>query len=63
MDETITQSYMIRPEQRTLLQRFARETDRSVSAALRFIIDDWVNLKRTALEAAKPTISQQEQPA
>lgn len=54
----ITRSFVIRLDQEAMLMEFAKEQDRSISGGLRYILDDYVSLKRAALEAARP----QEQP-
>ena len=51
-------------EQRAVLAQVAKETGRTRSGAARFIINDWVNLKRAALaNAAPPPLQDQDQPA
>jgi hypothetical protein len=45
---------VIRSDQKAMLNQIAKDDDRSVSGALRFILDDWVNLKRSAIQAAAP---------
>lgn len=49
-----TRNFAIRADQEAMLVQFAKDEDRSVSGALRFILDDWLALKRAALEAARP---------
>lgn len=53
-DNLIGRNFAIRTDQEVMLVQFAKEQDRSVSGALRLILDDWVNFKRAALEAARP---------
>lgn len=47
-------NFAIRTDQEAMLVQFAKDDDRSVSGALRFILDDWVALKRAALQVAAP---------
>lgn len=58
-DNLITRNFAIRTDQEAMLMEFAKEQDRSVSSGLRYILDDWVGLKRAAIESSRP----QEQPA
>lgn len=58
--DLITKSVILRSDQYAMLIQVAKEQDRSVSGALRYIMDDWLSLKRTAIEAHR---IQQEQPA
>ena len=51
----ITRNISIYPDQEAVIVQFARESGlESVSAALRFIINDWVNLKRAEIATAAP---------
>lgn len=43
----------IYPVQEAMLIQFAKENGLSVSAALRFILNDWLRMKREALEQAR----------
>ena len=43
------------PEQDAVIAQFAKESGLGYSAAIRFIIQDWVKLKRSAIQAAAPT--------
>jgi len=45
---------IIRTDQKAMLNQIAKDDDRSVSGALRFILDDWVEIKKAALQAATP---------
>jgi hypothetical protein len=46
---------VIRPDQKAMLNQIAKDDDRSVSGALRFVLDDWVEMKKRAIQAAAPT--------
>jgi hypothetical protein len=52
--ESLTRNFAIRSDQEAMLIQIAKEDDRSVSGALRYILDDWIALKRAALLAAAP---------
>lgn len=56
-----TRNFAIRPDQEAMLIMFAKEVDRSVSGALRFILDDWITLKQAGLEVATTPLSAQPQ--
>ena len=57
-------SATIRADQRDRLVSFAKHSGAiSLSEALRFILDDWVALKRAAIQAARPAEWLQEQAA
>lgn len=45
---------LIRSDQKAMLNQIAKNDDRSVSGALRFILDDWLSIKKTAIQAAAP---------
>jgi hypothetical protein len=51
-DTLTTRNFAIRSDHEAMLIQFAKDDDRSVSGALRFILDDWVSLKRAASAAA-----------
>jgi hypothetical protein len=53
-EQLTARNFAIRTDQEAMLVQFAKDDDRSVSGALRFILDDWVGLKRVALQAAAP---------
>jgi hypothetical protein len=43
---------VIRPDQKAMLNQIAKDDDRSVSGALRFVLDDWVEMKKRTIQAA-----------
>lgn len=45
---------VIRADQNAMLNQIAKDDDRSVSGALRFILDDWLSMKKAAIHAATP---------
>jgi|WetSurMetagenome_2_1015567.scaffolds.fasta_scaffold78611_4 hypothetical protein len=45
---------IIRTDQKAMLNQIAKDDDRSVSGALRFILDDWVEIKKAALTRPEP---------
>lgn len=53
-EQLTARNFAIRTDQEAMLVQFAKDDDRSVSGALRFILDDWVGLKRSAIQAAAP---------
>lgn len=53
--ESLTaRNFAIRTDQEAMLIQIAKDDDRSVSGALRYILDDWVAIKRAAIQAAAP---------
>lgn len=50
--EQTSRNFAIRTDQEDMLIQFAKESDRSVSGALRFILDDWIAIRRAALQTA-----------
>jgi hypothetical protein len=54
-DAVVARNVSLYPEQHAVLIQVAKDTGLgNVSAALRYIITDWVKLKRAAVEAATP---------
>jgi hypothetical protein len=53
-EQLTARNFAIRTDQEAMLVQLAKDDDRSVSGALRFILDDWMSLKRAALQAAAP---------
>jgi hypothetical protein len=54
VENLTARNFAIRADQESMLVQFAIDDDRSVSGALRYILDDWVSLKRAAIQAAAP---------